>query len=59
MVSLTVRFQHRKIKGKYDEFSVTIPREIVNAAPAFKKVKNVSIDIDLVGNIVIKPKEGK
>ncbi|MBI4095929.1 MAG: hypothetical protein HY438_03655 [DPANN group archaeon] len=59
MVSLTVRFQHRKIKGKYDEFSITIPREIISAAPAFKKAKNVSIDVDLVGNIVVKPREAK
>ena len=59
MVDLTVRLQHRKIKSKYDEFSVTIPKEILNAAPAFKKTKTVAIDVDIMGNIIIKVKEAR
>ncbi|MBI2041079.1 MAG: hypothetical protein HYT16_03170 [DPANN group archaeon] len=59
MVALSVKLQHRKIKGKYDEFSITIPKEILDAAPAFKKTKRVAVDVDLIGNIVVKPKEAK
>ncbi len=53
-----MRIKLRKQPGfnyKYESYVITIPKEILRKNPRFKKQKFVEIDVDMLGNIVIKP----
>ena len=55
MVSIKVKLQKRAgHRGKYDSFVVTIPKPILDAAPNFKKAKEIEIDVNSDGDIVLK-----
>ncbi len=52
-----MRIRLRKQPGnsnKHESYVVTIPKEIIRKVPRFRKQKFVEIDVDIVGNIVIK-----
>jgi len=43
--------------NKYTSYVITLPREILERCPHFKKQKFVELETDFVGNIIIKPAE--
>jgi len=54
MVRIKLR-KEQSNKQKYISYVVTIPKEILQKAPRFKKQKYVEIEVDLLRNIVIRP----
>lgn len=43
--------------NKYTSYVITIPKDIIERFPNFKKQKFVELETDFVGNVIIKPAE--
>lgn len=55
-----MKIKFRKQPGhsnKYISYVITIPKEIMERCPHFKKQKFVELETDFVGNIIVKPTE--
>lgn len=57
MVAIKVKVQKRpSARAKYETVVITLPKEILEAASTkFKSAKDVFLDVDSKGNIVVKP----
>jgi len=53
MVEVKVKLQKRP-SGKYESLVVTIPKIVIDSAPKFKSAKEVYLDVDKKGNIVVR-----
>ena len=47
--------QKRKVYKKYITYYINLPKQIVKKAKWLKRQKVVDVDVDLLGNVVIKP----
>ncbi len=52
---METKVQKRKIRGKYVNYYINMPKHIVKKATWLRKQKVVDITVDLVGHVVIKP----
>ncbi len=53
---MKIRVQKRKSHfGRYKSIAVTIPKEILQRASWFRNQRVVEIEVDVLGNVVIKP----
>ena len=60
MVGIKVKLQKRPgHRGKYDTYVVTLPKQILDAAPHFRKAEEVELDVSPKGVITLKAKKGK
>ncbi len=52
---MEIRVSKRQSNKKYKTYYVNIPKYILKKAPWLKKQKIIDIDVDVLGNVVIKP----
>jgi len=53
MVEVKVKLQKRP-SGKYESLVVTMPKVVLDSAPKFKTAKEVYLDVDKSGNIIVR-----
>ncbi len=52
---MEIRVSKRQSNKKYKTYYVNIPKYVLKKAPWLKKQKIVDIEVDVLGNIIIKP----